>query len=239
VPKRLLVIALTALLTSGCAVSVTGKPVVGPPPVATSGNPETSATTSGDAKAAVRCAFTDDASPGALPVDGRPAAASDGDGHGDGGTLTLTTDQGALKIELDPAAGPCSVRSVRFLARKKFYDGTSCHRLTTNPNLGVLQCGDPSGTGTGTPGYRYEDKLPAKGAYRRGVVAMANAGPGTNGSQFFIVHGAAQIPADYPVLGRVVAGMEIVDKVVSGGVAGGADDGRPATPLKFTAVTGG
>jgi peptidyl-prolyl cis-trans isomerase B (cyclophilin B) len=235
VPKRLLVIAFVVLLTSGCAVSVTGKPVAGPAPVATSEIPRTAATTSGDVEPAVRCTFADDATPGAVPVDGRPEATSDGGG----GTLTFTTDQGALKIELDPAAGPCSVRSIRFLARKKFYDGTSCHRLTTNPNLGVLQCGDPSGAGTGTPGYRYEDKLPAKGAYQRGVVAMANAGPGTNGSQFFIVHGAAQIPPDYPVVGRVVAGMEIVDKVVAGGVTGGADDGKPATPLKFTTVTGG
>jgi cyclophilin family peptidyl-prolyl cis-trans isomerase len=231
VPKRLLVIACAALLTSGCSVSVTGKPVAGSPPAATNGSPKT---TGGDAVPAVRCTFADESSPGAIAVEGRPSDTSDGDG----GTLTFATDKGPLKIELDPAAGPCSVRSIRFLARKKFYDGSSCHRLTTNPNLGVLQCGDPSGTGTGTPGYQYDDQMPAKGAYQRGVVAMANAGPGTNGSQFFIVHGAAQIPSDYPVVGKVVAGMEIVDKVVAGGVAGGADDGKPATPLTFTTVTG-
>jgi len=235
VPKRLLVIAFAVLLTSGCAVSVTGKPVAGPAPVAPSENPKTAVTTSGDAKPAVRCTFAEDISPGAVAVDGRPTGTPDGAG----GTLTFTTDKGVLKIELDPLAGPCSVQSVRFLVRKKFYDGTSCHRLTINPSLGVLQCGDPSGTGTGTPGYQYDDKLPVRGAYQRGIVAMANAGPGTNGSQFFIVHGAAQIDPAYPVVGKVVAGMEIVDKIVAGGVAGGAEDGKPATPLKFTTVTGG
>jgi peptidyl-prolyl cis-trans isomerase B (cyclophilin B) len=235
VPKRLLVIALAVLLTSGCAVNVTGKPVAGPAPVATSENPTPATTTGGDVKPAVRCTFADDTSPGAIAVEGRPSGTSDGEG----GTLTFATDKGPLKIQLDPAAGPCSVRSLRFLARKKFYDGSSCHRLTTNPSLGVLQCGDPSGSGTGTPGYRYDDQLPARGAYLRGVVAMANAGRGTNGSQFFIVHGAAQIDPDYPVVGKVVEGMEIVDKVVAGGVAGGVEDGKPTTALKFTAVTGG
>jgi peptidyl-prolyl cis-trans isomerase B (cyclophilin B) len=232
VPKRLLVIAVTVLLTSGCAVSVNGKPVAEPADGQTSGSPNTA---SGDAKTGTRCEFADDTSPGAVAGAGKPADQAEDQG----GTLTFTTDKGPLKIELDPAAGPCSVRSVRYLVQKKFYDGTSCHRLTTNPNLGVLQCGDPSGTGTGTPGFRYDDKLPSPGDYRRGVVAMANAGPGTNGSQFFIVHGAANIDGDYPVVGKVVAGMDIVDKVVAGGVAGGTDDGKPATPLKFTTVTGG
>jgi peptidyl-prolyl cis-trans isomerase B (cyclophilin B) len=217
VRKPLLVIVSVVLLTSACATSVTGKPVAGEPA----------------APAAGVCKYGDDTSPGAAKPFGKP----DADPDPKASTISLGTTKGALTIELDPTQGVCSVQSVRFLVAKKFYDGSTCHRLTTNPGLGVLQCGDPTGTGTGTPGYQYDDKLPARGAYQRGVVAMANAGPGTNGSQFFIVHGSAQINPDYPVIGKVTAGMEIVDQIVAGGVKGGSQDGPPATPLSITTAT--
>ncbi|MCS7481346.1 peptidylprolyl isomerase [Umezawaea endophytica] len=233
-PKRLLVIVFALLLTSGCAVRVNGVPVAG---VAASTTATTSrgASTTGSPSPAGQCEYAKDTSPGALPSNGFPDS-KPGTGKT---TATFTTDKGTLTIDLDPTAGPCSVEAIRYLVKKKFYDGTSCHRLTTNPSLGVLQCGDPSGTGTGTPGFRYEDKLPTRGAYVRGVVAMANAGPGTNGSQFFIVHGAAQIDSDYPVVGKVRSGMELVDAVVAGGVEGGAQDGKPVKPMTFTSVVEG
>jgi len=223
VPKPLLVIAVAAVLSSwllsGCATSVNGKPVAGTDPVASGPT----------------CEYPVDTSPGAVTAKGFPSTVSDPKKS----TLSFATPQGVLAIDLDPAAGPCSVEAVRYLVRQKFYDGSSCHRLTTNPGLQVLQCGDPSGSGSGTPGFRYEDKLPARGDYVRGVVAMANAGPGTNGSQFFIVYGAAQIDPDYPVLGKVSSGMDLVDKVVTGGVVGGKQDGKPVKPMTFTSVTEG
>ncbi|HEX6346078.1 peptidylprolyl isomerase [Umezawaea sp.] len=234
-PKRLLVIVFALLLLSGCAVRVNGRPVAGGAPVPTTTRSTTASTTAPTTATSGTdgpCEYAEDGSPGTVgfpPSTPNPKASA----------LTFTTDRGDVRVELDPAAGPCSVQAVRYLVGKKFYDGTTCHRLTTNPNLGVLQCGDPTGTGTGTPGFRFDDELPARGAYARGVVAMANAGPGTNGSQFFIVHGAAQINPDYPVIGKVVAGMEVVDQVVAGGVAGGAEDGKPTTPLSFVRVTEG
>jgi peptidyl-prolyl cis-trans isomerase B (cyclophilin B) len=232
VPKRLLVIVFASLLTSGCAVRVNGTPVAGEAPAVTASTSRSAAPTGAPVSP---CEYSADASPGAVAVEGFPASTP----NTKASSVTFATDNGPVKIELDPAAGPCSVEAIRYLVGKRFYDATSCHRLTTNPSLGVLQCGDPSGTGTGTPGFRYDDKLPARGAYVRGVVAMANAGPGTNGSQFFIVHGAAQINPDYPVIGKVVAGMEVVDRIVAGGVEDGAQDGKPATPLTFIRATEG
>src|SRR5207244_5013759 len=100
--------------------------------------------------------------------------------------LALKTNLGAITIRLDRRAAPCTVQSFHYLAGKKFFDGTRCHRLTSN-TIYVLQCGDPSGTGRGGPTYQIKDENLAKAAYTRGVVAMANAGPGTTGSQFFIL----------------------------------------------------
>lgn len=241
-PNRLLVIAFAVLLTSGCASSVTGRPVAGSAPTTTPGSSTSSASATSkapqtSAAPATTCEFTQ-ATDGGNVTEVAPPAGTD---VATGGTPTVTfvTDKGPLKIELDPAAGPCSVHNLRHLVAKKFYDGTKCHRLTTSPSLSVLQCGDPSFTGAGTPGYEFDDKMPAEGVYQRGIVAMANAGPGTNGCQFFIVYGAAQIGPDYPVLGKVVSGMEIVDKVAAAGVEGGGDDGTPTQPLVLTSASEG
>ncbi|QKG24012.1 protein kinase domain-containing protein [Actinomadura verrucosospora] len=161
-------------------------------------------------------------SPGLPPVGAAPAATV---------RASLKTNLGAVTMDLDGAKAPCTVNSVMFLAGKRFYDGTSCHRLTTSASLQVLQCGDPSGTGSGGPGYTFGDENASGAAYARGTVAMANAGPNTNGSQFFIVYGKADIPATYTVFGHVTSGMEIVDKVAKAG-ATPAGDGRPN--LKIT-----
>ena len=101
-------------------------------------------------------------------------------------TATMVTSHGTMVIELDPLAAPNTVNSFVFLARYHFYDGVIFHRII--PGF-VLQGGDPTGTGTGGPGYKYADELPAAGKYRIGSLAMANAGPHTNGSQFFIISG--------------------------------------------------
>lgn len=151
-------------------------------------------------------------------------------------TATITTDQGVIEITLDPAAAPCTVQSFLTLADGAYYDGTSCHRLTTSDTLAVLQCGDPTGTGSGGPGYEYDDEVTPDLTYTRGTVAMANAGPGTNGSQFFLVYGDSQLSPDYTVFGTITAGLEVLDEVAAAGVEGGESDGAPATPVTITTV---
>jgi peptidyl-prolyl cis-trans isomerase B (cyclophilin B) len=221
-PSRLLVCAFAVLLTAGCASGADGK-AHGRTVVA--GQP-------------LRCVFEDDPTG---TVAGSVAKPADLDVPTTGtATITFTTNKGAVRIETDSASGPCAAYNLRYLVERKYYDGSSCHRLTTNKAMGVLQCGDPTGTGSGTPGYQFDDKLPDKSEYRRGMVAMANAGPGTNGSQFFIVHSdTADIPPDYPVIGKVTAGMEIVDQIAAGGVRGGPTDGSPVIPLTLTSAAAG
>jgi cyclophilin family peptidyl-prolyl cis-trans isomerase len=151
---------------------------------------------------------------------------------------TIKTDLGTLELKLDSAAAPCTVNSLAFLVNKGFYDGTSCHRLTTNPGLKVLQCGDPSGTGSGGPSYVFANENTSGVSYSRGTVAMANAGPDTNGSQFFILYeDAPDLPSSYPVFGQITAGMDIVDQIAKKGVKGGGDDGQPNQKVTITQFT--
>jgi peptidyl-prolyl cis-trans isomerase B (cyclophilin B) len=131
--------------------------------------------------------------------------------------FALTTNLGAITIQLDRSAAPCTVQSFAFLAGKKFFDNTKCHRLTTS-GIFVLQCGDPTGTGSGGPTYQIKDENLAKASYKRGVVAMANGGPNTNGSQFFIIYkDSTSLPKSYTVIGKVTKGLDIVDKVAKAG----------------------
>ena len=148
-------------------------------------------------------------------------------------TITFDTNCGSIVIETLPEQAPLTVASEAFLASEGFYDQTSCHRLTT-AGIFVLQCGDPKGNGTGGPGYSVPDEnLPAEGQgnYPAGTVAMANAGPGTAGSQFFIVYQDTTLPAGYTIWGKVVQGLDIVQGIAAAGVEGGAQDGPPAQPV--------
>ncbi len=171
-------------------------------------------------------------------------------------TVSLKTNVGLIEIALDQAAAPCTSHSLAYLAEKKFFDGSFCHRMTTGPatdkSLKVLQCGDPSGTGTGGPAYKYgAENLPtntvtsAQGqkiaTYTRGMVAMANSGPNTTGSQFFIVYGDSDLPPDYNIVGEVTSGLEFVDKVAKAGVTPrdpkSPGDGAPKTKVTLQTVT--
>jgi cyclophilin family peptidyl-prolyl cis-trans isomerase len=118
-------------------------------------------------------------------------------------TALVKTNKGALTIQLDAKSAPITVNNFVVLSEWKFYDGLTCHRII--PNF-AAQCGDPTGNGTGGPGYKFGDELPAQGAYKIGSVAMANSGPGTNGSQFFIITGddGTKLPPDYSLFGQVV-----------------------------------
>lgn len=150
-----------------------------------------------------------------------------------------------LGIELDGAAAPQAVASFVTLAQDGFFDGTSCHRLTTE-GIFVLQCGDPDGTGAGGPDYRFGpiENAPADDVYAEGVLAMARQGGDaeSQGSQFFIVYEESSIPSDaaggYTVLGRVTSGLDgLRTGIVEGGTENGAPDGRPANPALISGIT--
>jgi cyclophilin family peptidyl-prolyl cis-trans isomerase len=127
-------------------------------------------------------------------------------------TATLDTTLGTIVIALDAARAPKTVNNFVFLALHHYYDGVIFHRVI---NGFMCQGGDPTGTGRGGPGYKFEDELPKAGQYQLGSVAMANAGPNTNGSQFFIVSGPSGVglPPQYSLFGQVVKGMEVVDEM--------------------------
>ncbi len=122
---------------------------------------------------------------------------------------TMVTSKGTLEIVLDALGAPVTVNSFVFLARWHYYDGVIFHRVI--PGF-VLQGGDPTGTGTGGPGYRFNDELPKAGRYELGSLAMANAGPNTNGSQFFVISGpdGVKLPPLYALFGKVVKGLDVV-----------------------------
>ncbi|WP_157430311.1 protein kinase domain-containing protein [Actinomadura macra] len=151
---------------------------------------------------------------------------------------TVKTNLGTIEMELDGAKAPCTVNSIVYLAGKAFYDNTSCHRLSTNAALKVLQCGDPSGTGTGGPAYRFGTENTSGVQYTRGVVAMARAeDPDSNGSQFFILYGdSPSLPKTYTVFGRITSGMAIIDDVAAAGPRAGLsdDDGPPKKKITIT-----
>ena len=151
-------------------------------------------------------------------------------------TLTLTTNCGEIQIEADGINAPLTVISMTYLVNKGFLDKSPCHRLTTQ-GIFVLQCGDPSGTGSGGPAYTAPDEnLPKLSAnsYPAGSVAMANSGPNTNGSQFFIVYADnSKLGPNYTLWGKVVKGLEIVKAVAALGSNNSNDigDGQPNQPI--------
>lgn len=151
-------------------------------------------------------------------------------------TATLTINGAPVTVTLD-AGAPCTVNSLSFLATAGYYDGTTCHRLTTSDSLKVLQCGDPTGTGSGGPGYEYDNENTDGATYPAGTVAMANSGADTNGSQFFLVYGDSQLPPDYTVFGQITAGLDVITGIADAGTDNGLEDGAPITPVTLDSVT--
>jgi cyclophilin family peptidyl-prolyl cis-trans isomerase len=158
--------------------------------------------------------------------------------------LTVVTNQGRIGLQLAMNESPCTVNSFVTLAQNSYFDNTECHRLTTALALSVLQCGDPKGDGTGGPGYQFADEFPTVQyplgepalkqpvVYPRGTLAMANSGPGTNGSQFFMVYRDSLLPPTYTIFGKINgAGLAVLDKIAAAGVSSGGDDGPPKTEV--------
>jgi peptidylprolyl isomerase len=148
-------------------------------------------------------------------------------------TATMETSMGTLVIALDPIAAPITVNNFVFLAAQHYYDGIIFHRII---NGFVCQGGDPDGNGRGGPGYRFVDELPKPGKYQIGSLAMANAGPNTNGSQFFLISGPSGVglPPAYSLFGQVVKGLDIVEMMQN--VPTGPGD-RPKDDVVIRSVT--
>ncbi|MDQ1111772.1 peptidyl-prolyl cis-trans isomerase B (cyclophilin B) [Microbacterium testaceum] len=218
---RLISAALAAsalLLLTGCASAQTA--------------PATEASVSTPSPTTAGCAYTASgqaAAPAtAPPSDARPAASV---------SAVLQTSAGDIPMTLTGERTPCTVESFVSLAQQNYFTDTTCHRLTTS-GIYVLQCGDPTGTGMGGPGYRFGDELDGTETYPAGTVAMANAGPNTNGSQFFLVYKDSPLPAKYTVFGTLSPeGLAVVSKIAQAGVSGGGADGAPATAVKISGVT--
>jgi cyclophilin family peptidyl-prolyl cis-trans isomerase len=145
-------------------------------------------------------------------------------------TATIDTSAGTMTAELFASEAPKTVNNFVFLARDGFYDGVIFHRVISGF---MIQGGDPTGTGTGGPGYRFDDE-PVTRKYNRGILAMANAGPNTNGSQFFVMHADYGLPPNYTIFGRLTAGEDVLDKIASART--GAQD-RPDSPVTINSVT--
>jgi peptidyl-prolyl cis-trans isomerase B (cyclophilin B) len=156
-------------------------------------------------------------------------------------TLRMSTDQGDLTLTLDRAKAPCAAASFTYLASKSFFDGSTCHRLVNQPSFGVLQCGDPTGSGSGGPSYKYAEEVTPETTYPRGTIAMAKtSAPNTTGSQFFLCFVDTELPPEYTVVGTVdEAGLAVLDKVAAGGIegAGPEGDGPPAIPVTVTTLS--
>ncbi|OBF38726.1 peptidylprolyl isomerase [Mycobacterium sp. ACS1612] len=164
-------------------------------------------------------------------------------------SASMATNQGNLGLQLDNAKSPCTVNSFASLAQQGYFNDTPCHRLTTSPGLAVLQCGDPTGQGTGGPGYQFGNEYPTNQfqpddpklqqpvKYPRGTLAMANAGPGTNGSQFFLVYKDSELPPNYTVFGTIdQTGLATLDKIAAAGTADGGQDGKPKDDVTIKSI---
>ena len=164
-------------------------------------------------------------------------------------SASMSTNQGNIGLQLDNAKSPCTVNSFASLAQQGFFNDTPCHRLTTSEGLAVLQCGDPTGQGTGGPGYQFDNEYPTNQfqpddpkltqpvTYPRGTLAMANAGPGTNGSQFFLVYKDSQLPPNYTVFGTIdETGLATLDKIAAAGTADGSQDGKPKDDVQVKSI---
>jgi peptidyl-prolyl cis-trans isomerase B (cyclophilin B) len=152
---------------------------------------------------------------------------------------TIKTNRGTIVLDLLNHKATCTVNSFIYLAAKKYFNSTPCHRLTT-AGIYVLQCGDPTGTGSGGPGYKFADENLTGAKYSQGTVAMANSGPGTNGSQFFLVYrNSLTLPASYTPFGEIVSGLGIIQNVARAGTdnSNGNGDGHPKEKVTIESVT--
>ncbi|MGL5826838.1 MAG: peptidylprolyl isomerase [Nocardioides sp.] len=226
------ILLAASLLLTGCGNEADNEAAVDPLAAAeTSSSPSeepSSATPAGS------CTYTPDGTAPVKPVTPPPAEPVAKQKT----AVVIATTAGAINVVLNGQSTPCTVNSFLSLAEQKYFDKTRCHRLTTD-GIYVLQCGDPTASGSGGPGYAFADELEGTETYPAGTLAMANAGPGTNGSQFFLVYkDSLALSANYTVFGKLdAASIRVVQKIATKGTADGGADGAPKTPVTIEAVT--
>lgn len=230
--RRLLIGFASLLLLAGCASA----PASAPPATRGPSTPATSATSAASSASpgTTSCQYTPTYN-ASRPVDlpdtvGVPATGTT--------TVTFAMTEGDVTITLDRAHAPCTVNSFLSLAEQGFYTKTACHRLVDS-GIYVLQCGDPTGTGTGGPGYVFADETHPDDTFTRGTVAMANSGTDSNGSQFFFVYQDSDLPPKYTVFGHLdEASLRVIDRMAVEGQDGSspAGGGRPNNPSEITDV---
>ena len=151
--------------------------------------------------------------------------------------VTMVLNGKDVPMTLNRATAPCGVNSFLSLAQQGFYNDTNCHRLTKSDQLNILQCGDPTGQGNGGPGYTFASETTGSETYPVGTVALANAGPDTTGSQFFIVYGNTTVAPSFTIIGTVTGdGMSVIQDIASQGVQHNAQDGAPVATATITSV---
>lgn len=212
--------AASALALTGCASNP--------------GSPESLGPSSDDVAASGACSYPETKGrPAAKPVDAPHTDPT----HSGAVAATVSTSVGDLAVTLDADAAPCTVNSFLSLAEQGYFDDTSCHRLTVR-GIYVLQCGDPTASGTGGPGYSFPDELTGSETYGAGTLAMANSGPDTNGSQFFVVYAPTDLPPNYTVFGQLdETSTNTVAEIAKAGTESGSPDGAPKTPVSITGIT--
>jgi peptidyl-prolyl cis-trans isomerase B (cyclophilin B) len=202
--------------------------------VTPTGTPSASPSAATVAEPAHRCTYT--SNPPASRKVGTPPVKPD---YKATYQATIHTNRGNIVINLLNSKATCTVNSFAYLASKNYFSSTSCHRLTTS-GIFVLQCGDPTGTGSGGPGYKFADENLTGAKYTAGTVAMANSGPGTNGSQFFLVYkNSLSLPPSYTPFGTIVSGLNIIQNVAKAGSdnSNGPGDGHPKDKVEIESVT--
>ncbi|MFF8712095.1 peptidylprolyl isomerase [Streptomyces sp. NPDC015184] len=218
--KRVAEVAMVALaVTATCsgltwaAVSLTGNGV--------------------DAKAPAACSYnlTNGAKPVGIPTFNESAAARPY-------TAEIVTNRGTVTFEALTDKAPCTTNSFSFLARKGYYDGSACHRVTTR-GIYVLDCGDPEGKGAADPGYFFQDENLDGAKYSAGTLAMSKTAPGRNGSQFFISYADPDFPmsSEWTPFGKVVSGLGVLKEIAGDGTRDGSTDGRPKKAVVIKSVT--
>ncbi|RYC07050.1 peptidylprolyl isomerase [Nocardioides zhouii] len=240
--KRLAAVAacLSVLTLAGCGNESDGKADVTAEDTS-SASPSESTSASADEGAGGETATCEYPADGQEPAREVEPPAADAPAGGTV-TATITTNFGDIGLSLDAAATPCTVNSFVSLAEQGFYDDTPCPRIGDQDGFGILQCGDPTGTGSGGAGYSFADELTGDETYPAGTLAMANAGPDTNGSQFFLVFRDSNFPPSYTVFGTIdEAGLTTIDAIAAVGNDGAnpAGGGTPNEDVTIEKVTVG
>jgi peptidyl-prolyl cis-trans isomerase B (cyclophilin B) len=225
--------------STGSTASANSAPSASPSPSASAsvtptGTPSATPSAATAAEPAHQCAYA--SNPPASRKVGTPPVKPD---YKAAYQATIHTNRGNVVINLLNSKATCTVNSFVYLASKNFFGNTTCHRLTTS-GIFVLQCGDPTGTGSGGPGYKFADENLTGAKYSAGTVAMANSGPGTNGSQFFLVYkNSLSLPPNYTPFGTIVSGLNIIQKVAKAGSdnSNAPGDGHPKDKVDIESVT--